>query len=68
MQLEKCLPLSSAYHCIVANVERKMAEEEKFERNKRGPWKKKNNTKNLELENFKTHNSQTKTIVAEASA
>jgi hypothetical protein len=41
MQLEKCLPLSSAYHCIVANVERKMAEEEKFERNKRRPWKKK---------------------------
>jgi len=48
MQLEKCLPLSSAYYKnIVANVERKMAEEEKSERNKRGPWgKKKNNTKN----------------------
>jgi hypothetical protein len=30
--------------------------------------KRKTNTKNLELENFKTHNSQTKTIVAEASA
>jgi hypothetical protein len=49
MELEKCLPLSSAYYKnIVANVERKMAEEEKSERNKRGPWekKKKNNTKN----------------------
>jgi hypothetical protein len=41
MQLEKCLPLSSAYQCIVANVVWKMAEEEKFERNKRRPWKKK---------------------------
>jgi hypothetical protein len=48
MQVEKCLPLSLAYHKkIVANVGRKMAEEKKFERNKRGPWgKKTHNTKN----------------------
>jgi hypothetical protein len=45
MELEKCLPLSSAYYKnIVANVERKMAEEEKSERNKRGPWEKKKTT------------------------
>jgi hypothetical protein len=30
--------------------------------------KKKNNTKNLEVKNFKIHNSQIKTIIAEASA
>jgi hypothetical protein len=47
MLLGKCPPLSSAYHTQVANVERKMAEEEKFERTKRGPSrkKKKKNTK-----------------------
>ncbi len=46
MQLEKCLPLSSAYHKnMVANVERKMAKEEKFERNQRGPWGKKTTLK-----------------------
>jgi hypothetical protein len=41
MLLGKCPPLSSAYHTQVANVERKMAEEEKFERTKRGPSRKK---------------------------
>jgi len=55
MQLEKCLPLSSAYYKnIVANVERKMAEEEKSERNKRGPWEKKKN---------KTKSKKTKLVI-----